>query len=106
MEKFKNSTNVATLIKEAACLGNKTQKELKEALDLFEEVVKSHLREATPNTDVEVKLMPGLIITSEYLPERTARDPRNNEIITVAASKRVRVKLGTNFKTAANEDEE
>jgi len=40
------------------------------------------------------------------LPERTARDPRNNEIITVAASKRVRVKLGTNFKTAANEDEE
>lgn len=95
-------TNVASLVKEAANLGNKTQKELKEALDLFEEVLKQHLQEATPDINVEVKLLPGLTITSEYVPERTARDPRNGAEITAGPRKRVKAKIGTNLKNAAN----
>lgn len=103
MEKI--TMNVKELIKAAATKseGDKTQKELTEAITLIDEVVKEQLAKASADAKVEVKILPcGVSLVSEYVEAHEARNPMTGETVRVPGKNRVKAKLGSVVKDAAN----
>lgn len=100
METIKVTTQ--DIIKGVADLADKTQKEVREVVRAIEEFVKAQVGQANENTSVEIKLFNGLTVISEYKEPRTARNPQTGETITTEGKNRVRAKIGTSLKDAAN----
>lgn len=103
MEKI--SINVKELIRAAAAKseGEKTMKELTEAISLIDEAVKEQLSKASETTKVEVKILPcGVSLVSEYVEPHEARNPMTGETVKVPGKNRVKAKLGSVVKDAAN----
>lgn len=102
MEIEKRTMNVTDLVKEAAQKSGKTQKELREAIDVLEDVVKDELAKADAKTTVEVKVFSSLVVVSEHVPSRQARNPQTGEVFMTTPKNRVKVKVGKALKDAAN----
>lgn len=100
----KKIINVKELVKLAAEKAEKkTQKEIMEAVKLIDEVVKEQLAQANPDTKVEIKVLPcGVNLVSEYVTAHEARNPQTGETVTVPGKNRVKAKLGSVVKEAAN----
>lgn len=94
--------NTQDIIKGVAELADKKQKEVREVVRAVEEFVKAQVGQANENTSVEIKLFNGLTVISEYKEPRTARNPQTGETITTEGKNRVRAKIGTSLKDAAN----
>ena len=94
--------NTQDIIKGVAELADKKQKEVREVVRAMEEFVKAQVGQANENTSVEIKLFNGLTVISEYEEPRIARNPRTGETFTTEGKNRVRAKIGTSLKDAAN----
>lgn len=100
----KNYINVKELVRMAAEKAEKkTQKEIMEAITLIDEAVKEQLAQATPDTKVEIKVLPcGVTLVSEYVDAHEARNPQTGETVAVPGKNRVKAKLGSVVREAAN----
>lgn len=69
----------------------------------LEDVIYSNLKKASPECQhVEVKLMNGFTLKSEYVPDRERVDPRTGSPVTVKAGKLIKSHLSTRFKEKLN----
>lgn len=100
MEKITMTTQ--DLVKAVSALTGKTQKEIKEVLSGVESVVKGQVAVASKTQTVEVKVFNGLTIVSEYTAPRQARNPQTGETFITEGKNRVKAKIGTGLKEAAN----
>lgn len=103
MEKI--TMNVRELTKAIAGTmeGKHSQKEVKTFLDTLEEVVKAQLAQANETASVEVKLMNGFSITSDFVAEHEARNPQDGSTVIAPAKRKVKAKISKVFKDAVNE---
>ena len=101
METIKMTTK--ELVKGVAELTGKTQKEVREVLDGIEDVVMAQVGQATEDNSVEIRLFNGLYVTSEFVAPHTARNPRTGETFTAEGKNRVKAKICTALKNAANQ---
>ena len=100
MEKVTMTTQ--DLVKAVATITGKTQKEVKEVVGAFENVIKEQVAVANASQSVEVKLFNGLTLISEHVAPRQARNPQTGETFITEAKNRVKAKIGTSLKDAAN----
>ena len=95
--------SVNELVKAIATNSEKTQKEVREIVDVMKDVVIEQLREASEDVNVVVKVLPGISLTAGYVDAHEARDPRTGDTIKVAPKISVRTKIGPSFKEAVNQ---
>lgn len=95
--------NTQDLVKGVAELTGNTQKDVKEILSGVETFVKGQVKQAGEDTSVEIKVFNGLTVISEYAAPRTARNPLTGETFTTEGKNRVKTKIGSALKSAANE---
>lgn len=94
---------VKAVVKNVAEDGVKTtQKEVRAILDAVGEITVEQLKQADPETSVEVKLFTGVSLVSEYVEPHEGRNPSTGETITIDGKKRVKSKLGRILKEAVN----
>lgn len=100
MEKI--TMNVQELVKATADKLGTTQKMVKEILGGLDEVIKAQLAEASEGVTVEVKVLNGLTLVSEYCESHEGRNPATGETITVPGKNRVKARIGQAMKAAVN----
>lgn len=100
MEKIKVSNQ--ELIKAVAGVTGDSQRKVKELLGAAEAVIKAQVAKATEDASVEIKVFNGLTIVSEYVAPREARNPMTGETFIAEAKNRVKAKIGSSLKEAAN----
>lgn len=101
----KTTMNVKELIRAASAEseGKKTQKEITEIINLLDVVVRKQVATASADAKVEVKILPcGVSVVSEYVEPHEARNPMTGETVRVPGKNRVKAKLGSVIKDAAN----
>lgn len=99
----KITMNIKELVRATAAKTGRTQKELTTILEAIDDVVKEQLSVVTPDTKVEVKVLPsGVSVISEYVESHEARNPKTGETIKVAGKNRVKAKLYSGIKDAVN----
>lgn len=101
MENIK--VNVQDLAKAVSAVVGESQKKTRTILDAVDAVVKEQLKQANENTTVEVKVMNGLTLVAEHTQPREARNPATGETFMTEPKNRVKTKLGSSLKAAANE---
>ena len=100
----KKVINFKEVVREVAKNVEMTQKNVEEVLRSAYDVVEAKLAEATPDTSIEVKLLPaGVSFISEYVAPHTARNPQTGETVEVEAKKRVKAKISSVLKKAIND---
>ena len=87
----------AEFIKEVATKADKTQKEVKELLEIMQDVVFD-----TVKAEDEVKVFDGITITSVYREAHEARNPMDGSKVMVEAKRSPKAKFGSAFKAAIN----
>lgn len=86
----------AELVKEIAVKTGFTQKDVKQVMDVMEEVTLSTMR------NDEVKIMNGVTLTTVFKDAHTARNPRTGETIAVEGKHHPKCKFGAAVKAAVN----
>ncbi len=94
--------SVNELVKAIAANSDKTQKEVREIVDVMKDVVIEQLKEAKENVSVTVKLLPGISVNAAYVEAHEARNPQTGETIKVDPKISVKAKVGPSFKEAVN----
>lgn len=96
----------ADLISEIAADLGKTKKETKEFLEAVSPAVKRLLSKTTPDCNIEVKGIDGVVFKGGYTEARVGRNPQTGESITIAPSIKVKASFTPSFKAAVNGGEE
>lgn len=91
------------IVRDTAKKVGMSQREVDAVLRVADEVACEKVAMVTPDMAVEVKVLPsGLSLIASHMPAHTARNPKTDEIVTVAPKNRVRAKVYSGFKNAAN----
>lgn len=95
--------NVDSMVKEVAKENDMTQVAVRNTIDAMAKTLKRLLGEATADTEIEVKVLPYLTLTTQYVPSHEARNPSTGETFMAAPKQRVKAKIGKALKDAVNE---
>ena len=76
---------------------------VEEMLKAQEDALEELLAQATADDNIEIKIARGLIIGSKFSPERAAKDPRNQNDITVPEKILPYAKFSPTLKQKINE---
>lgn len=100
MEKV--TLSVTDVVKEVSKNVDLSQRKVRDVIDGMVEVAKTYLAQANQNTMIEVKILPGLTLVSEYVEPHEGRNPKTGETVAVAGKNRLKAKLGSGMKAAVN----
>lgn len=103
MEKITMNVHELTKAIAKTMEGKHSQREVKDFLDSMETVVKAQLAQANEGTSVEVKMMNGFSITTEFVAEHEARNPQDGSTVIAPAKRKVKAKISKVFKDAVND---
>ena len=76
---------------------------VEEMLKAQEDALEELLSQATEDENIDIKLARGLIIGSKFVPERSAKDPRNQNDIIVPEKISLYAKFSPTLKQKINE---
>lgn len=79
------------------------KKNIEEVFEALEKCVHSELSTADENNSVEIKILPGLCIKSEYKPAAIGTNPATQNKINIPPHLLVKTKISETFKERVNE---
>lgn len=103
MKKFYNQDAIISQVADKAGVYKNSVRMIFRALE--EVIVKDMSQAIPPYERVDLRLMNGLVLRADYLPEREGVDPRTGEEITVAASIKPKAVFTPAFKDYINQTE-
>lgn len=92
----------ADFIKALAEALGKTQKDSKTIVDTMSDLIVDCLAETTPECEVEVKALDGVVFKGKYTEAREGRNPATGDIITIEPRVRVKTSFTNSFKKRVN----